>query len=307
MAKRTSLADRHSPKNAPVATSLLSPTALEGMVMVSPNDLQHNPYQPRSSFDEERLRELAASIAQSGLIEPIVVRPGKNGKYVIIAGERRWRAAQIAKLKQLPVIVNDCSDDDMELLALEENLHREDLNDVDRGRALKSIREKFGLTWEQLGQRVGLSRRRVIMLAGLPDLPEDIQEEIAQGRLTEKHSRALSKLKDGDQQRRFLAIIQREQLSGDRAIAAVNAFQRDPTSNIDHAVASVAKTKGVSEKSSRNTRSIIKAEAQLIAALDRVRVDGLSADERATLMKELITLIDVAQRIVGQLEKDTAT
>ena len=271
--------------------------------MISPQDLTPNPYQPRASFDEERLQELAASVAQDGIIEPIVVRPDGNGKYQIIAGERRWRAAKIAKLTQLPAIIRDCSDEETELLALEENLHREDLNDVDRGKALKSIREKLSLTWEQLGKRVGLSRRRVLMLAGLADLPEDVQKQIAEGTLTEKHSRALGRFQDSEQQRQFLEVIQREQLSGDRAIQAARLLQKDPERDMERAVQAVAKPKATPKEDARSVRAS-NAGAQFMTALNSVELNKLSPTERKRLAGELTVVIQAAQQVVEQLGQE---
>ena len=305
MAKRVSIAERQLPKKALAASVFMPETAREGLVMVSPRDLQPNPYQPRGSFNEEHLKELANSVTQDGIIEPIVVRPHGNGKYQIIAGERRWRAAQIAKLRQLPAIINDCSDEDMELLALEENLHREDLNDVDRGRALKSIKSKRNLTWEQLGKRVGLSRRRVLMLAGLANLPEDIQKQIAQGKLTEKHSRSLNRLKGHEQQRQFLEVVQREKLSGDRAIAVAKRLQEDPSGDIQRAVEAVVKPITAPSEHSRSVR-VSQAAAQFKKALDAVHPDNLSAAERQCLATELHVLIVTAQRAVEQLNGKVA-
>jgi len=271
--------------------------------MISPQDLTPNPYQPRASFDEEQLQELAASVAQDGIIEPIVVRPDGNGKYQIIAGERRWRAAKIAKLTQLPAIIRDCSDEETELLALEENLHREDLNDVDRGKALKSIREKLSLTWEQLGKRVGLSRRRVLMLAGLADLPEDVQKQIAEGTLTEKHSRALGRFQDSEQQRQFLEVIQREQLSGDRAIQAARLLQKDPERDMERAVQAVAKPKATPKEDARSVRAS-NAGAQFMTALNSVELNKLSPTERKRLAGELTVVIQAAQQVVEQLGQE---
>ena len=134
-----------------------------------------NPDQPRQTLGD--LSELVSSIREKGVLEPLLVRK-VGGRYQIIAGERRWRAAQIARVKSIPVVINRCSEEEMEILALEENLHREDLNDVDRGIALRSLKAHLNFTWEQFGKRVGLSRRRVLMLAGLADLPEEIQTQI---------------------------------------------------------------------------------------------------------------------------------
>lgn len=269
--------------------------------MASPRDLEPNPYQPRGSIDEEKLNELAASIAQDGIIEPIVARPGSDGKYQIIAGERRWRAAQIARVKSIPVVINRCSEEEMEILALEENLHREDLNNVDRGKALKSLKAHLNLTWEQLGKRVGLSRRRVLMLAGLANLPEEIQTQIEQGKLTEKHSRAISRLEDTGQQKQFIEVIQRERISGDRAISAAKLIQENPKVGIERAVKTVSRTK-TTEKEDVDTqvRTAGKHFAEILA---QVRPDNLSSTECKLLASELAALIKTAQGVMKRLKK----
>ena len=302
MAKRISVSERQPPKKSPAASALIGGTTRDGLVIVSPRDLKPNPYQPRESFPDDTLKELAASIAQDGLIQPLSVHPCGNGKYQIIAGERRWRAAKLAKLRQLPAVINDCSDEDMELLALEENLHREDLNDVDRSRALTSLKDKLDLTWSELAKRVGLSRRRVLMLAGLQNLPEDIQKQIAAGKLTEKHGRALGRLETVKEQFQFAKAVQREELSGDRAIAAARLLQKDGGS-IDRAVKAVTKPKAAPTRGTRITRAST-AAAQFKEALGTVDPDKLSAAERRRLAADCASVIEATQRLVGQLDKE---
>jgi len=282
--------------------SILSGMSREGMIMVSPRDLEPNPYQPRGSMDEEKLNELAASISQDGIIEPIVARPISNTKFQIIVGERRWRAAQIAKVKSIPIVINRCSEEEMELLALEENLHREDLNDVDRGRVLRSLKTKLDLTWEQLGKRVGLSRRRVLMLAGLADLPEDIQEQIEQGQLTEKHSRAISRLKDTNMQKQFMKVIQREEISGDRAISAAKLIQENPKVSIERAVKTVSRPK-TEEKGDVYGARARAAGKRFVEALDQVQPDELSSTECKQLASELTSLIKTSQGVMRRLKR----
>ena len=269
--------------------------------MVSPRDLEPNPFQPRGSLNNEKLNELAASIAQDGIIEPIVARPGKNGKYQIIAGERRWRASQIAKVRSIPIVINNCSDDELEILALEENLHREDLNNVDRGKALKSLKERLELTWEQLGKRMGLSRRRVLMLAGLVDLPENIQAQIEQGKLTEKHSRAISRLETPEQQKQFMEVIQHENLSGDRAISAARLLLENPSLTMERAAQRVARPQAA-EKGDVHGAQARAAGSRFVELLAKVKPDELSAAERKLLVAELTSLIDTARGVAKTLK-----
>lgn len=303
MAKRVTINERQkTARKTPPKPTILAGAPREGMVMVSPRDLEPNPFQPRTHMDEEKLNELAVSISQDGIIEPLVARPGRNGKYQIIAGERRWRAAQIAKLRALPVVINPCSDEEMEILALEENLHREDLNDVDRGKALRSLKGHLNLTWEQLGKRVGLSRRRVLMLAGLADLPEEIQTQIEQGKLTEKHSRAISRLENPKEQKQFIEAIQREKISGDRAISATRLMQEDPKISIDQAVKSVVRPTPKARTNVHGSR-VRAAGRGLTEALAQIQPGKMSSTERNQLASELTSLAQTIQSAVEQLKK----
>ena len=150
-----------------------------------------NPRQPRTSLDDETLQALADSIAERGVLQPILVRPLADGSYELIAGERRWRAAQLAGLEQVPALVRDRADAEALEVALIENMAREDLNPVEEARACAALVEELGLTREDVGRRVGRSRVAVSNLMRLLDLPDEALELIAQGRLTEGHGRAL--------------------------------------------------------------------------------------------------------------------
>lgn len=150
-----------------------------------------NPRQPRSSIDDETLQALAASIGERGVLQPVLVRPLPDGRYELIAGERRWRAAQIAGLEQVPALVRDRADAEALEVALIENMAREDLNPVEEARACAALVEELGLTREDVGRRVGRSRVAVSNLMRLLDLPDDTLGLIAKGILTEGHGRAL--------------------------------------------------------------------------------------------------------------------
>ncbi len=154
-----------------------------------------NPFQPRSHFDQKALEELAQSIRTDGIIQPLVVRPG--GKhYQLIAGERRWRAAQIAGLPTVPVHVQDMPDDRMLEVALVENIQREDLNPIESAMAFQRMSEDLGFSHEEIGQRTGKDRATVSNSIRLLQLPEDVRELIRDGKLSPGHGRALLKLSD---------------------------------------------------------------------------------------------------------------
>jgi ParB family chromosome partitioning protein len=193
--------------------------------------------QPRRQFAESTLKELAESIRQNGLISPLVVRPTDEG-YQIIAGERRWRAAQIAGISEVPVVVRQLSDHDALVLALVENLQREDLNLMDRARGLRKLHEQLG-NWEAVGKAVGygesrvdsmvkpLTERRMFQINALNDLPAPVQEAIAQGSLNEKHGRAIGRVKDPVEQERLLETIQRHHLSGPETEGVLRVIQQE--------------------------------------------------------------------------------
>lgn len=150
-----------------------------------------NPEQPRRHFDEEKLDELAKSIAMRGLIQPIVVRPQPGGRYQIVAGERRWRAAQRAQLHQVPVLVKELDDADTLEIALVENIQRADLNAIEEAEAYARLIERFGHSQEALARLVHKSRSHVANLLRLLDLPATVRNAVADGRLSMGHARAL--------------------------------------------------------------------------------------------------------------------
>ncbi|MBP8951143.1 MAG: ParB/RepB/Spo0J family partition protein [Armatimonadetes bacterium] len=191
--------------------------------------IQPNPFQPRRQIeDNEALEELAASIRERGILQPIRVRAHASG-YQLIAGERRWRAARMAGLETVSAVVVEATDADMRIEALVENLQREDLNDMDRARAMRELKDALNLTWDQVGDRLGLSRRTVMRLVGLTKLPDPIQEMIAEGQLTEKHGRALRHLeKYPERQIELAQKAARGKISGDETVKLVDELRRDP-------------------------------------------------------------------------------
>jgi ParB family chromosome partitioning protein len=162
-----------------------------------------NPRQPRRSFDEEALIQLAGSLGDRGVLQPVLVRPSAGGTYELIAGERRWRAAQLAGLPTIPALVRVHDDAESLELALIENMAREDLNPVEEARACALLVEELGLTREEIGRRVGRSRVAVSNLLRLLDLPDEALEMLAAGDLTEGHGRAILMAGNHDDRRRL--------------------------------------------------------------------------------------------------------
>jgi ParB family chromosome partitioning protein len=150
-----------------------------------------NPTQPRRRFDEEALQALAGSLGERGVLQPVLVRPTAGGTYELVAGERRWRAAQIAGLETIPALVRPREDAEALELALIENMAREDLSPIEEARACAALVEELGLTREEVGRRVGRSRVAVSNLVRLLDLPDDVIELLQEGALSEGHGRAL--------------------------------------------------------------------------------------------------------------------
>ncbi|MFN8131792.1 MAG: ParB/RepB/Spo0J family partition protein [Solirubrobacteraceae bacterium] len=164
-----------------------------------------NPRQPRRTFDPDALAALAASLADRGVLQPVLVRPVAGGTYELIAGERRWRASQAAGLAEIPAIVRPEGDAAALELALVENMVREDLNPVEQARACAALVDELGLTREEVGRRVGRSRVAMSNLLRLLDLPDEALERIERGELTEGHGRALLTAPDHGARRRLAA------------------------------------------------------------------------------------------------------
>jgi ParB family chromosome partitioning protein len=194
-----------------------------GIVYLRPGAIQPNPHQPRRRFEEGALQRLAESIQQAGLMQPIIVRPrkAKTGgakpddgiTHELVAGERRWRAVQLAGLDTLPVIVRDLDEHQTAEWALVENLQREDLNPMERAEAFAHLIHQFGLSHEQIAQRVGVERSTISNLLRLIDLDLQVQNWVRQGRLTAGHARALVPIESKAQQQALAQKIIAQALS----------------------------------------------------------------------------------------------
>ncbi|MGH1576103.1 ParB/RepB/Spo0J family partition protein [Planktotalea sp.] len=150
-----------------------------------------NPDQPRRSFTEDQLQDLAASIKAKGIIQPLIVRARGEGEYEIVAGERRWRAAQIAQLHDIPVLIREFTDTEVLEVAIIENIQRADLNPVEEATGYRQLMDKFGHTQEKLAEEMGKSRSHIANLMRLLQLPSDVQDMLVAGQLSAGHARAL--------------------------------------------------------------------------------------------------------------------
>lgn len=160
------------------------------------NDITPNPNQPRKHFDQEALQELADSIKVHGVIQPLVVNKLKNGKYMIIAGERRWRASKLAGLDKVPVVIKNYSDKQVKEISIIENLQREDLNPIEAARAIKQLMEEYSLTQEVVAERIGKSRSNIANTLRLLSLYPDVVKMVEDGRLSSGHAKTLVTITD---------------------------------------------------------------------------------------------------------------
>lgn len=187
-------------------------TASEDFLEIDIDLIEPSSAQPRTHFDEERLEELAQSIRSNGIVQPILVRR-RGGRYQLIAGERRWRAAQRAGLQRVPAVVREIPDDKLLELALIENIQRQELNAIEEANAYKRLIETLGLTQEVVAQRVGRDRSFITNYLRLLRLPEDIQRLVEEEKLTMGHARALLGIDDQDIQRKVARNIIEQSLS----------------------------------------------------------------------------------------------
>ncbi len=162
-----------------------------GVTTVRISEIEPNLSQPRKQFDEEALSELADSIAAHGVLQPLLIRPTSGGTYQIVAGERRWRAARLAGLSEVPALIREITDEETDQLALIENLQREDLNAVETAQGYRRLMDKYGMTQEQLSAAVGKSRPAIANTLRILTLPEDILPMVAEGKLSAGHAKAV--------------------------------------------------------------------------------------------------------------------
>ena len=187
-----------------------SPT---GLADIPVGVIRPNSRQPRRRFDAETISGLAESIRVSGVVQPLLLRPSANGTYEIVAGERRWRAARAAGLPTVPALVRETGDRDSLLLALVENVAREDLSPVEEARAYAVLQDEFGLSLGDVAERVGRSKPTVSNRLRLLDLPEDVLGLLERGLLSEGHARAVLAVPDHEERRRLARRIVRQGLS----------------------------------------------------------------------------------------------
>ncbi|HUA12919.1 MAG TPA: ParB/RepB/Spo0J family partition protein [Candidatus Sulfotelmatobacter sp.] len=197
-------------------SSLLSEDLNKDLVLSGSSDrvekialdkLQPNPNQPRRHFDEKALNELATSIKHHGIIQPLVITPLKDGKYTIIAGERRWRAAQIAQLSTVPAIIRSTKELEQLEIALIENVQRVDLNPLEQAASILKLHDQFSMTLEQIAKRLGKATSTISNISRLAQLPEKAKVALLEGKITEGHARAILALNGDDKRQDYLLKI----------------------------------------------------------------------------------------------------
>lgn len=258
-------------------------TDSKSAVTVRLNDIEPNKEQPRKNFDEEAISELAESISKHGLLQPIIVKPLSNGRYSIVAGERRWRACRLAELDEVPVIIKETDEQSLMEIALVENLQREDLNAVEEALGYRSLIDSFGLTQEQVAERMGKSRTAVTNTLRLLNLSEEELDCLRRGEITAGHARAL--LACGDE------ALRKQMLAAAKAGASVRELEK------------IAAQKPKKERvQPKKDKFFDEVEISLKNSLRRkINIKPTSAD-RGTITLEFYSkdeLADFARRLAG--------
>lgn len=203
-------------------------TGQSNVIKLNPQDIKPNSLQPRDIFHEEEMQGLVESIKKYGILQPIIVKPIPHG-YMLIAGERRWRAAKQIGLKEIPAIIKNTDDLSNLEIALIENIQREDLNPIEKARGFQKLIGKFGLTQEQVAKAVGKDRTSVTNYLRLLDLPQEVQDNVSRGTISMGHARALVSLEDKKVQLSLLERILSEGLSV-REVEAIVSMRKEPDS-----------------------------------------------------------------------------
>lgn len=264
-------------------------------LLVPVERLVPNPNQPRRDFQPEALQELAASIRSRGVIQPLIVRAMPDGRYEIVAGERRWRAAQLAQLHELPVIIREFTDSEVIEVAIIENIQRADLNAIEEALAFRQLMDRFGHSQEKLAEALSKSRSHIANLLRLLNLPEDVQAFVREGKLTAGHARALITAPNASE-------LAHQVIARNLSVREVEALTRDPAKK------GTGKASGPRSKSEKDadTRAL---ENDLSANLNmRVTIDHAGIDEGGTLSIRYRSLddLDLLCRVLSVIPRDVS-
>jgi ParB family transcriptional regulator, chromosome partitioning protein len=268
---------------APPPSSPHASTPGRALLQLPVEAVERNPDQPRKRFDDEKLEELAASIREHGVVEPILVRR-EGARYRIVAGERRWRAAQRAGLREVPALLREATDRQAFEIALIENIQRADLNAIEEAEAYEVLAAEHGLTQEQVAARVGKERSTVANTLRLLKLPVEVRDVVRGGQLEMGHARALLGLAEADAMRRLASRAVRESLSVRSLEALVRALVRKPTKK--GAPAESAATRDLALRLQRK----LGARCRLVARTQtagRLEIEYTSLDELDGILKKI--------------------
>jgi ParB family transcriptional regulator, chromosome partitioning protein len=266
--------------------------AATGLLEVPVNAVAPNPKQPRTRFDDETIGSLAASIREVGILQPVIVRRAGDGRYELIAGERRLRAAKVAGLATIPVVLRDSEDADVLREALIENIHREDLNPIEQAEAFRQLLEELGLKQEELADRVGVSRSHIANTIRLLGLPLEVQQLLADEKITAGHARPLLSLGDGDAMKALALRIAAEDLSVRHTEEVVRRFIEAPAQKASEKLAKPPEGAGdvglaeVEEILSEQLAT--RVSIQMGAKRGKVIIEFGSADDLERIVSEII-------------------
>jgi ParB family transcriptional regulator, chromosome partitioning protein len=255
-----------------------------------------NPRQPRRRFDEDSLQALACSLGEHGVLQPVLVRPASGGRFELVAGERRWRAAQIAGLGSVPAIVRTREDAQALEAALVENMAREDLNPIEEARACAALVEELGLTREDVGRRVGRSRVAVSNLVRLLDLPDEAIELVQQGQLSEGHGRALLLAHDHAERRR----LARAAADGGWSVRTTEERARESNAGEERLVDAVQPARGVHPDQQHAAEEIALALGSALGAEVRVKPTRNGRYSAELTFETPDEALELARRIAAQ-------
>jgi ParB family transcriptional regulator, chromosome partitioning protein len=254
--------------------------------------IEPNARQPRTSFADQDLRDLAGSIREHGVLQPMLVRPLPGGRYELVAGERRLRAAKLAGLERVPAVVRSTEDHERLELALIENMAREDLNPVDAARACAALVDELGLTKEEVGRRVGRSRAAISNMIRLLELPDEVLAMLESGELSEGHGRAILQLRDRPGQRALARRARDQALSVRETEALARASEPAPAARRRPAL--------VSADAAEACRELEDSLAELLGCAVRVRSRGRAARVEIAFT-ELAEVRDLVRRLSGPI------
>jgi len=264
------------------------PTTIEAPTEIPLARIAPNPYQPRTAVDEDALAELAASIVEHGVLQPILVTETIDG-YRLVAGERRVRASRLAGLERIPAVVRELADHDQLELALVENIQREDLDPLEEARAYRQLIDEFGFTQEKLAKRMGKARPTIANSLRLLDLDDQVQAALAGGLVSEGHARALGGLPT-DRQARVLAVVIERELSVRQTEELVRRLREEPAAATKARTAGQAPADAELERVESDLRSALGTKVSIARSRrgGRIIIEFYSDEELSRLFDRLV-------------------